>query len=652
MIQSSTSEQPYKMSISLNVLNHLGIGLYSNIPAVLSEVVANAWDADATEVEIIIKDSTITIQDNGIGMTKSDINGKYLTVGYKKRINEPGKTKKGRAPMGRKGIGKLSVFSIANIVEVYSIKDGERNGLLMNASNIETLMKDGITSDYQPEPIEVPESIKEGTTIILREIKKEMNVTEVFLRKRLARRFSIIGNEFEFNVKINGSEITPKDRDFFDNIEFMWYFGNDVQNIQSKCSNLRKFQTLPNTINDQRNIYSVRGWIGTVDEQRHIDDQNNSIVIFAHGKLIQEDILKDFKEGGIYSKYIIGEIDADFMDLDDQDDIVTSDRQRVKEDDPRYILLKNFIQGALKTIQNQWTNLRRDLGTERAISNIFINNWYQALRGDNKKYAEKLFGKIESLKIPDQTAKRELYKASILAFERLALNNALSILDKLETEQDFSIITNLFTSIDDLEAAHYYQIVKGRIEIVKAFQSILPASRERVLQQYIFEHLWLLDPSWERASSNFRIEESVVTEFNNINANLTQDEKAGRIDIRYKTAAGKHIIIELKKYNRIVTVTELLEQVMKYKSALEKCLREKYPKESRVIECICIIGSAPEPKGEELQNINILKAINARYITYDDLIQQTLESYSEYLKKESSISNIIRLLNDIESNLI
>ena len=30
------------MSISLNALEHLGINLYSNIPAVLSEIVANA----------------------------------------------------------------------------------------------------------------------------------------------------------------------------------------------------------------------------------------------------------------------------------------------------------------------------------------------------------------------------------------------------------------------------------------------------------------------------------------------------------------------------------------------------------------------------------------------------------------------------------
>ena len=37
---ASNDEQKYKMTLSLNVLNHLGVGLYSNVPAVLSEVIA------------------------------------------------------------------------------------------------------------------------------------------------------------------------------------------------------------------------------------------------------------------------------------------------------------------------------------------------------------------------------------------------------------------------------------------------------------------------------------------------------------------------------------------------------------------------------------------------------------------------------------
>ena len=38
---------PYRMTMDLNFLDHLGIDLYSNNTAVLTEAVATAWDADA-----------------------------------------------------------------------------------------------------------------------------------------------------------------------------------------------------------------------------------------------------------------------------------------------------------------------------------------------------------------------------------------------------------------------------------------------------------------------------------------------------------------------------------------------------------------------------------------------------------------------------
>ena len=98
-------------------------------------------------------------------------------------------------------------------------------------------------------------------------------------------------------------------------------------------------------------------------------------------------------------------------------------------------------------------------------------------------------------------------------------------------------------------------------------------------------------PSWERAASNSRIEEVVGTEFEGINAKLSTEEKAGRIDIRYRTAAGKHIIVELKKYDRRVSVEDLIKQLRKYRNALRKCLATKFPDEPVHIEIISILGS-------------------------------------------------------------
>jgi HSP90 family molecular chaperone len=70
-----TSPQ-FSLTISLNVLEHLGINLYSNVPSVLSEIVANAWDADADTVTVDWDRSNdkIVISDDGTGMTPDEVN--------------------------------------------------------------------------------------------------------------------------------------------------------------------------------------------------------------------------------------------------------------------------------------------------------------------------------------------------------------------------------------------------------------------------------------------------------------------------------------------------------------------------------------------------------------------------------------------------
>jgi hypothetical protein len=242
-----------------------------------------------------------------------------------------------------------------------------------------------------------------------------------------------------------------------------------------------------------------------------------------------------------------------------------------------------------------------------------------------------------------------MYKSSLLGFEMLALKNQLSVLESLETKEDFDLIAKIFQGIDDIEAVHYYQIVKGRIEVVKEFERVLPQGRERLVQAHIFDHLWLLDPSWERAASNPRLEESVTTEFGKIDAGLTDDEKKGRIDIRYRTAAGKYIIIELKKYDRVVSVYALLEQVSKYEAALRKVIMTMLPNEpTPIIESICILGSPPQPREADEQNRRLLKEANARYLTYDELITQTRKSYEDYLAKEKEVSALIATIDSLD----
>ena len=134
-----SEHRPLVMKLSLNVLRHLGINLYSNVPAVLSEVVANAWDADSNQVRIELarEQARIVIEDDGCGMTRAEVVDRFLLVGYQRRLGQPGSTPaKCRAPMGRKGIGKLSLFSIANEITVETNRDGEKTALRMRLDDV------------------------------------------------------------------------------------------------------------------------------------------------------------------------------------------------------------------------------------------------------------------------------------------------------------------------------------------------------------------------------------------------------------------------------------------------------------------------------------------------------------------------------------
>lgn len=555
----TTSTSPYKMTLDLNVLNHLGINLYSNVPAVIGEVVANSWDADSENVWIEIDKAggRIVITDDGYGMTLQDINAKYLTVGYQRRSNpnEAMTPKWKRRVMGRKGIGKLSLFSVADVIEVHSVKDGQRNGFRMSSEGIrQAITRENGTADYHPDPIDPSEiKITAGTTIIITKIKKNLAQTSAGIRKRLARRFGIIGDEFHFSIKVDGSPVTIEDRDYFHKLQYLWRYGDDSEKYETWSKNREKGNVrsgkLPGT------DFEVTGWIGTSKESGQLKDQDdnlNRIVIMVRGKLAQEDILEEFAEGGVYASYVIGEISADFLDMDSEDDIATTSRQKIIEDDPRYQALRTFIQAELKNIQSLWTSYRNEQGTKKAEQIPAIKEWLKELSPDHRRKANALFGKINQLRVDSEDERRRLFKHGVLAFESLRYKENLDALDTISLD-NLQALTAIFVNLDDIEAALYHQIVNERVQVIKALkEKVEENALEKVVQEHLFKHLWLLDPSWERATGAAYMEERVKTEFDKIDAKLTEEEKSGRIDLKYTTTSGKHVVVELKRANRVV----------------------------------------------------------------------------------------------------
>lgn len=651
----------YTMSLSLNVLNHLGINLYSNIPAVLSEIVANSWDADAENVVISISDNEIIIEDDGCGMTTSDINEHFLKVGYQKREFQQKSTKHDRPFMGRKGIGKLSMFSIAKEIDVISAKSNdsgtlEISALRMNIDKITDTIKSG-SGEYHPEEICEGNIDKEGTKIILKKLKKNISsLTPEYIRKRIARRFGIVGKEYCFSVTVNGNVVSLADRDYFNKLNYIWYYGQESEKYANYAQKATSKNLRDNVLKNNDKEYNVTGWIGTVESSGDLkdgEDNLNKITILVRGKVGQEDILADYSEGGLYSKYLIGEINADFFDSDEFDDMATSSRQEYKRDDERYIALKEFIKNELKSIQSKWTDLRNESGEKKAIELMpIIDAWVKSLKGDSKTYAKKMFGKINQIEA-DDNKKREILKYSVLAFEKLRYANKLSGIDDINIES-LESIKDVFLGLDELEATMYYQIIKERIEIIRKFQQITDDNmREKVIQEYLFNHLWLLDPSWERVEGTEYMEKTVKNALNIEFDKLSEEEKKARLDIGYKQTVGKHIVVELKRSERVVKTGELTQQIMKYNEALKKVLSNA-GKTNEPFEIICILGKPIDNNGtpDHFKTVaESLKAWNARIVYYTELIENAYKAYSAYLSENKDAQPLIEMFQKLESGM-
>lgn len=649
-------EPKYKMTVDLNVLEHLGINLYSNIAAVLTEAVANAWDADAKEVDITIDDKKklIVIEDNGTGMTIADMNEKYLRVGYRRRDDGGADiTPKFHRPvMGRKGLGKLSLFSIAEVIEVQSAKGSERHGLIMDLGDIRKAFAKKC-SFYAPASMSAGQVvIRKGTRIVLRKVtKKAIGRSIEPLRTQLARRFSIIAEKSHFSVSVNGSPITIDDRSELKKAQFLWAIGDSSYPEIPKGSSIVEKRKVSIPDDD----CGIRGWIATSRFPKDLATKAgnlNVIVVMARGRLIQEDVLAKLNDGRIYTKYLTGQIEADFLDDSGEDDIATSDRQRLKEDDPRYLKLLERLKTLLSKVEADWNELRK----EREVKNIqeeipAVKEWLDGLKPGTRKNAEKMMSQISMLHIDNLTDRNTLIKHGILAFERMELRDSA---DELASGVvDINKLLLMLAGRDDYEAALYSDIVKSRLDVIRLFTSKLtPARKEKVLQKHLFKNLWLLDSMWERASDGVaRIEQTLKKEFKKAKDSLTRDENRGRLDIRYKTSAGTHIIVELKKYDRKVGLPELLEQGQKYKSALIKCL-QLCGENSPDVRIVFVLGR-PVPESE---NIALgahryvedqLKPLNAKVVYYDEMVANAQKAYGEYLEKDKELGRLDAILKKL-----
>ena len=127
-----------KIRVRARAVDMLGRQQIAGIPTAIHELFKNAHDAYATRVEVDYyrADGTFVLRDNGYGMTRSEFEDRWLTLGTESKVGANRQLAPAyldlntsrRVILGEKGIGRLAIATIGR--QVLILTRAKRNGNL------------------------------------------------------------------------------------------------------------------------------------------------------------------------------------------------------------------------------------------------------------------------------------------------------------------------------------------------------------------------------------------------------------------------------------------------------------------------------------------------------------------------------------------
>ena len=144
----------------------------------LLELVKNAYDADATHVEIILKQAStgrgqIIISDDGVGMELEDLRDKWMVISTDDKQRSP-LTQKARTKVGEKGIGRLALDRLCESTVIIT-HTANNTGLKLDIDWTQYERKDGeLQSITHPlSRVAIDEEAPSGTTLYLTKLRDQ-----------------------------------------------------------------------------------------------------------------------------------------------------------------------------------------------------------------------------------------------------------------------------------------------------------------------------------------------------------------------------------------------------------------------------------------------------------------------------------------------
>ncbi len=219
--------KPETFRISSYLKDIIGRDLVTNEFVAIFELVKNSFDARATRVDIEFdpENATITIVDDGRGMSAKDIRDKWLFVAYsEKALAEPDTYRDKIKPAGQfagsKGIGRFACDTLGRQLELYSRVEG---GKSISKLDIDwTKFEKSSTEEFQdvqvtlstsqsfPTIINAKPPAEHGTVLVIQDTRQAWNADHIRrLRKDLAKLIDPFGTTKQVAVRtwlLDGSD--------------------------------------------------------------------------------------------------------------------------------------------------------------------------------------------------------------------------------------------------------------------------------------------------------------------------------------------------------------------------------------------------------------------------------------------------------------
>lgn len=365
------------LSFDPATIQHLGPKLYSRLPDAIAELVANAYDADADAVLVAVRrDSVggefIEVTDDGHGMTPTELDKEYLTIGRDRRevLGELSRSRQ-RQVSGKKGLGKLALFGIGHEILLTTVgqNDATRTKVKLVWEDIlqekSRVYSPGVVYDDYDGPT--------GTSVRISALQRKTDVSAKQLALALARLVLYADDGFELWIEDNEGarvQVTPELRKSAYQLE----------------REIRVPDDLPSDGFEELRRRGVVGWVGLSEST--LPSQNRGVTLYARKRRVTLPSFFDAPATNFAYAYIVGEIEADYLDLIKPDVIATA-RNRLNWEHPDTVALRSDLTDLVKFAADERRRIKKEQSRERTkrIAGVDRELWLSTVRSGPERAA-------------------------------------------------------------------------------------------------------------------------------------------------------------------------------------------------------------------------------------------------------------------------